>query len=300
MFCKNCGKESDSTKKFCTNCGIAFSATQNKNTATPPPARSVIPSEPWTTKQVLKFLAGITIIGVFIFYKIQNAADSTAIDKNNNALSSFDSGNNSQAISQLQEASNNASSNETKLTTLKNLAYVQVTDSKNEEALSSFQEALKLTSQNSFNYYLISAEIALLQTNPNSAYVNFNKALVIEPDDFQLNNSLAIFYLNLDGSSADYENYPKALAHALKANSATSSPNTLIILGVAYFWNENYDQSISTLSQVNITQHPEAGFWLSYDYIAKGDGAKARSYFHQAKNAGGTPPQDLTDYFNSH
>ena len=143
------------------------------------------------------------------------------------------------------------------------------TDGKNDERLSTFQEALNLTSQNSFDYYLISAEIALLQGKPNSAYISFNKALELKPDDFQVNNSLAIFYMNLDGSSADYENYPKALTYALKANNLSNSEVTRENLGIAYFWNDNYDQSIALLSQTNIAQHPYVGFWLGYDYAAK-------------------------------
>lgn len=282
------------------NCGTAFSATGSAKTTTPPPVRSSMPTEPWTTKKALKVLAGVVVVGIIIFYRIQNAADSNAIDKNNTALSSFDSGNDTQAISQFQDAASNAATTETKITTLKNLAYVYETDSKNDQALTSFQQALKLTSQNSFDYYLISAEVALLQSNPNSAYINFNKALAIQPDDFQLNNSLAIFYMNLDGSSSDYEDYGKALTYALKANTISSSEVTRENLGIAYFFNKNYDQSISILSQTNVTQHPYVGFWLGYDYLGKNDPANVKSYFQQAINAGATPPKEVTDYLNSH
>lgn len=302
MFCKNCGKEVDGSKKFCTGCGtpLAGSSTQNAQTTTPPPVRPPMPSEPWTTKKALKALAGIVVVGIIIFYKIQNAADSTAVDKNNTALSAVDSGNDTQAISDLQDASSNAATNDTKITTLKNLAYVYETNGKNDQALASFQEALNITSPNSFNYYLISAEIALLQSNPNSAYINFNKALKLEPDNYQVNNSLAIFYMNLDGSSADYEDYGKALTYALKANSLSNSLTAKENLGIAYFWNDQYDQSISLLSPISITQHPYVGFWLGYDYVAKKDVANAKYYFQQAINAGGIPPKIVTDYLNSH
>ena len=42
------------------------------------------------------------------------------------------------------------------------------TESKNELALSTFKEAFALTTQDSYDYYLIAGEIALLENKPNS------------------------------------------------------------------------------------------------------------------------------------
>jgi len=303
MFCKKCGTKIDGIKKFCTNCGNVILNEKDKEKETIAHVKTInhspLPKEPWTTKRALKVLGIVAVVGIIIFYKIQNAADTTAIDKNNTALNSLDSGNHTQAIAQLQDASSNAATNDTKINTLKNLAYAYESDGKNDEALSSFQEALKLVDQNSFDHYLISAEIALLQKNSNSAYVNFKKALGIKPDDYQVNNSLALFYMNLDGYSAEYEDYSKALTCALKASSLSDSVVAKINLGVAYFYNKNYDQSIAVLSLVNITQHPDVGFYLGYDYVIKGDTSNAKSYFQQAINAGGVAPQEVTNYLNS-
>lgn len=291
MFCKNCGNESSVDKKFCTKCGTAFSSLSQNHASSKPFSLS----KKFNREKIIPAL----VIVILIVWGAYSSLDDSSIKTNNNALSSYNSGNSEQAITQFQQASKDAVTNDTKINTLKNLAYVYATDGKNEEALNNFQQALKLAGQNSFDHYLISAEIALLEGKPNSAYLGFAKALEIQPNDFQVNNSLAIFYMNLDGSSADYENYPKALSHALKANNLNGSEITRENLGVAYFWNKNYDESISILSQTNITQHPFVGFWLGYDYAAKDDVAKAKYYFRQAINAGGTPPQEVTDYLNN-
>ena len=164
MFCKNCGKETDGIKKFCTNCGATTSTTQGANTTTPPPVRPPMPKEPWTTGRIIKAVVAVIFVGGLIFLKFGlsaiNSIDNKAVDKNNDALSAYDLGNNEQAISQFQQASQDAISNDTKVTTLINLAYVYSTEGKDDLALSTFKEALALTGADSLQYYLISAEIS--------------------------------------------------------------------------------------------------------------------------------------------
>ncbi len=290
MFCKNCGKKLGNAKKFCTNCGTAFSD--------PSPQ-----SQPFTKKgikidkgKIIGTLVIVTIIGLGIY----GSRSDTAIKANNDALSNFNSGNGQQAINQFQDAVNNSTNNATKITTLKNLAYAQATEGQNDQALATFQEALPLTSHGSLDYYLISGEIAVLKAKPSSAYFNFNQAHQIDPNDFQVNNSLAIFYLNLDSSAPDYQDYPKALVYAQKAYNISNQEIALENLGIAYYINDDYDQAASTLSQVNLSQHPHIGLWLGLAYAGKNDVANAKYYLQGAINAGIKVPQQVYDYLSSH
>ena len=115
-----------------------------------------------------------------VFYldkkKVFDFKKSIGIATNNDAIANFDLGNNQQAISQLQQASQSAVTNDTKINTLKNLAYVYSTEGKEDLALQAFKEALALTSTGSFEYYLISGEVAELEDKYNSAILSYNKA----------------------------------------------------------------------------------------------------------------------------
>ena len=301
MFCRNCGKESDGVKKFCTNCGTALvSEAPKASSPTPQPViRPPMPKEPWTAGRVTKTLLIIAFVAGIIILRAVNTVDSVAVDKNNSALSAFDSGNSDQAITQFQEASKSAVGSETKIPTLVNLAYVYSSEGKSELALSTFKEALGLASGSTFSYYLISGEIAELENRPAAAYENYNKAYAMKPDDFQVNNSLALFHLDMESAHPKYEDYKKALLYAQKAYGLNNSEVTRQNLGIAQYWNKNYDASIALLTQTNISQHPYVGFWIGFNYIAKEDVEKAKYYFRQAIAAGGDAPQEVTDYLNS-
>jgi tetratricopeptide (TPR) repeat protein len=298
MFCKNCGKDIEGNKKFCPNCGTAFSSANKENENHEPPKSSapIVKKNPIDLKKVLGILAVLAFIGYRIYVSIEN----NSVESNNAALDSIETGNEQQAISQLQEASNSAISNDTKLASLKNLAYVYETEGQNDQALTTFQEAFKLTKEGSLDYYLVAGEINLLQGSFSSALANLNQAYKMDPNDFQVNNTLAIFYLDLDSSAPAYSDYSKALTYAQKAYSVNNVETSRQNLGIAYFYNDNYDKSISLLSQSNLTQHPFVGMWLGFNYAAKNDVPNAKYYLQQAINAGVDAPQEVYDYLNSH
>jgi tetratricopeptide (TPR) repeat protein len=298
MFCKKCGKKFNDGQKYCTNCGVAFP--NARNTDKKPPVFRTTSKEPWTKGRIIKTFVIVGIVVLVIGIRVYNSIENEAVKTNNDALSAFDSGQSERAINQLREASNNAVSNENKINSLKNLGYVQVTEGQNDQALSTFQEALKLTNNNSFDYYLISAEIAVLQGKPNSAYLSFNKAYEMEPNNFQVNNSLAIFYLDLDGSAPEYADYAKALTYAQKAYNLDNSEIARQNLGIAYFFNENYNQAISLLLQSNLNSFPYISLWLGLTYAAKNDVSNAKFYLQKAINSGVTVPQEVHDYLNSY
>lgn len=295
MFCKNCGKENKEGQKFCTDCGTAFSSA--KTNPSPNSFSVAKVGRKINTGLIVRILVGVAIVGWIVYANL----DEGAITKNNEGLSSFDSGDSQTAINQFQQAAQDATSNDTKINTLKNLGYVYATEGQNEQALTTFREALNLAKKDSFDYYLISGEVALLEYKPNAALLSFNKAYELKPTDFQINNSLALFHLDLEEVAPQYADYPKALSYAKKVyeydveKSEISKQN----LAIAHFFNENFDQTISLLSTSNLSQHPFAAYWLGLAYLSKEDHTNAKLYLRRALNAGVEMPQEIIDYLNS-
>jgi tetratricopeptide (TPR) repeat protein len=309
MFCKKCGFESAIIKKFCINCGADFSATQNNHAShttesrAPTRVRPPMPKEPWTIKRIIKFVALAVFVCAIIVLKFglgaANSIDSTAVNTNNKALSAFNSGDNDQAISQFQQASKDAVTNDTKISTLKNLAYVYATEGQNAQALSSFKEALALASDGSYDYYLISGEIALLDDKPNAALLAYNKAYSISPNEYQINNALALFYLDLESIAPQYVDYKNALIYAQRAYDLSKFEVVKQNLAIAYFFNENYGQTISLLSSSDFTKQPYAAYWIGLAYAKQGDVANAKIYMRKAITNGAEVPQEINDYLKN-
>lgn len=304
MFCKNCGKDLKDSVKFCANCGAAVSGAHphapkvevvenhTQAFAAPLPAKK----ESWLDwRKALGILALLAVIG----WRIYAAMDSGAVESNNQGLSAYDSGNSQQAISQFQQASQDAVSNETKLSTLKNLAYVYSSEGQTAQALNSFKEALALTTQGSMDYYLITGEIALLQNDPATAISNYNKAYNLDPNDFQVNNALALFYMDIGDKYPKYVDYPKALSYAQKAVQKTDLELAKQNLGIAYYFNENYPLAISTLSNITIDKDTYTAYWLGLAYARNDDAFNAKIYLRKAIANGVQVPQEVYDYLDN-
>ncbi len=326
MFCTNCGNQINTGSKFCTRCGntvenlvakpVSFEAPKTKRlfgSSTQTKENNPIgynkpttnPTTPWTPSSVARKIntsrvVRILVVLAFVGYGIYSNLDKSSVETNNTGIDSFDSGNHQQAINQFQQATNDAITNETKITTLKNLAYVYSTDSKNDLALSTFKQALALTSPDSFDYYLITAEVALLQGDSDSAALNYNKAYQLNPDYFQINNALGLFYLNLDDTSSKYEDYKRALPYAKKAYEVSKLEIAKANLAIAYYFNENYTQTISLLSSADTTGKPYDAYWLGLAYARNDDPVNAKIYLQKAISGGVKVPQEVYNYIDSH
>jgi tetratricopeptide (TPR) repeat protein len=148
------------------------------------------------------------------------------------------------------------------------------------------------------DYYLISGEIAELENKPNSALIAYNKAYEKDPEDGQVNNSLALFYLDLYDAHPQYTDYPKALTFALKANQLQSDNISKKNLALAYYFNENYVQTISLLRSVDISKEPDYAYYLGLAYAVTKDTINAKIYLRQAIAGGMKVPQNVYDYIN--
>ncbi len=297
MFCKNCGNKSESDQKFCTSCGAPFSTSAEKSEPIFSKSSPPKPKGSPTGK-----IIGIIVLIAFIGWGIYASLDDDSISQNNDALSSFDSGDSQTAINQLQQASQGAVTDDTKINTLKNLAYVYESEGLYDDAYDAYTEALALTNEGSFDYYLISGEIALLEGKPNAALLSYNKAYEKNPNDYQINNSLALFYIDIEDLYPQYVDYPKALTYAKRAYELDPEKSEVAKqnLALAHFFNENYSQTISLLSTTNLTQHPYMAYWLGLAYVSNGDESNGRFYLQKAVDAGVDVPQEVYDYLYSY
>lgn len=290
MSCSACGKPSEPSHNFCKYCGNKIT---NPAQLAPPP--TPVSSRP---KRWPYYLVRFTILAVIIGFGVLSSLDDEAVNQNNTAYDSFEAGNDANAISQFEQAAQSAYSDDTKITALKNAAYVYSSNGELIPAKTKFKEALALTSLGSFDYYLIQGEIAALESKPNVAIINYNKAYSIDSVDFQINNALALFYLDINDAWPDYVDYSKALRYAKAAHQANPSELTRQNLAVAHFFNENFSQTISLLSQTNLNDHPEAMVWLGLAYYSNGDYDKARFQLQRSIDAGLILPDFAYEFLN--
>lgn len=237
-------------------------------------------------------VVGILVIGAYF------SQDDQAIETNNQALDNFDLGNNTEAIEQFKDAADQAVTDETKLDTLVNLAYVYWTDGQSELALQTFKEALALTKPESFDYHLLSGEIALEENNPAAAEEHYLKAYEMNPEDYQITNSLALFYLDLDSVAPEYTDYPKALTFAKKADALSDLKMAEENLAIAHYFNNEFDETIRLLKTRDFTVSPTLAIWLGLAYLGKDDEVNAKYYFKLGIENGADAPQEIIDYVN--
>lgn len=312
MKCPQCHQPVENGQKYCNNCGRRLDVPNEPSTTAPTPTKintsvtSPTNTPPTTSskndetektpkKKKGSIVSWIMIIA-FIGLGAYNSFEQKGIDKNNDALENFYAGDNQSAIQKLEEAKNNVIGDENKINTLKNLAYIYVTEAQIEQAENAFNEALALCEKDSFDYYLISGELALLKNDPANALANFDKALLINPNDYQLNNTLALFYIDLDEIAPDYVDYQKGLGYAKKAYELDQSEITKQNLAIAHFFVEDYDQTINLLLTSNLKQHPYAAFWLGLAYVSKEDHINAQTFFQTALDNGAELPPEVLDY----
>ena len=249
----------------------------------------------YTSRLIRTVIIVAVVVGIRIYYDRTNT-DPQSIQKNNDAVAAAAAGNTDQAIIQFQQAANTASSNETKIAALKNLGYSYDTKGDTDNAKKAFAQALALANKDSFDFYLTSGNIALLNAYPKTADIDFKQAYKLDPNDFQINNSLADFYMDIDDTYPDYANPKEALMYAKKAYELNPADFVKQNLGAAYMLNGDYDNAISTFQTVTLDKDTYVAYYIGLAYVKKGDAVNAKKYLQTAVDNGVKVPQDVLDF----
>lgn len=242
--------------------------------------------------------ASLIYIGVLIVAAIYGSIANKGAEKNQEGMDIFDSGANyNQAIDNFSQAFDNVKNDEDKITVLKNWAYALWMNEQYSEAKQKFNEALSLALPDSADYYLISAEIALLDENGKAAEVNYLKAIAKEQDNYQINTSLGLFYLGIDAASKDFVDYEKSLLYTKKAYE--KNPNiemTKENLANSYFYLGQYQQAIDLFKQTTLANKPFNNYMLGLCYYALKDEENAHIYLQKAVDMGYEPEAEVLEF----
>lgn len=289
MFCQKCKKDSSSSQEVCVLCGTPYKQTQKFTQ----PGVEASKSHLGTFKEKRKkgkfgVIRTIGVIGLILFSIYTGVVDQ-GVDTNNETLENYETSESQTAINKLNNAVDEAATDENKINTLNNLAYIQINEGQYQEALELFQKALTYTTENSFDYYLINGEIALINNQPDLAKSNYLKANELRPNDFSSNNALNLFYLDLNDQATEYTDYSKALNHAIIANQnadeytyITASQN----LGIAYYFNDQYYKAIEEFQKTDLENDPIIAYWLGWSYVLIDNYEEASNHFQLALDGG--------------
>tara|TARA_B100000508_G_scaffold120886_1_gene102231 strand:+ start:403 stop:1320 length:918 start_codon:yes stop_codon:yes gene_type:complete len=302
MFCTNCGNKIESGQNFCTSCGSPASSAKKEIQRDVQRQANQTTEKQWTTGRIIKYaVVTVIVVGLLIIklgISAYNSVEGEAIDTNNRGIAAMDSGNTDEAVRNFSDAAESATTNSNKLNSLKNLGYTYASNGDVAEAIQAFSEALKLTDSGSFEFYLVNGEIQYLQGNPQAALNNYNRAYDIKPNNFQINNALNLFYLDLEDIYPEYYDASSALVYAKKAYETSEYDVKGIAaqnLALAYYFSEDYNSAITYLEKSN-QNDPYTHYWLGLAYISLGDEATGRTYLQNSVDMGAEVPPEITEY----
>lgn len=300
MFCKQCGSEIKEESSFCAGCGSEVIPLEKREKFDYPK-----PPKDTVVKKFTKFFGFGFLVFVVLLIRVVisyvNTPDYESVNKNDEAIEQFIIGDSTSALAGLEEALSSAEVSENKMNILKNLAYVLTNEGRKDEAILRFKEALEFAENDEFETNLIKGEIAYLEWNFPLAESLYLKAHDLNPTEFQINNALALFYLDLEVIAPDFEDYPSALEYALLAKKYARPDVQDIVdqnLAIAYYFNNYYQEAIS-LWLTQDTSDPINAYWLGWAYVANNQENVGIPYLKKAVASGLKISQEEIDYINS-
>ena len=241
-------------------------------------------------------IIAIVVLIALVFAGYYFSGDRKAVEQSNEGADLREEGNVSGSIEALEQALREAESDVVRLFILINLGTTLASEGEETRALDVFERALPLAEVSSYEYHLVSAEIALLKNDPGNSLSHYLKALEKDPKGAQINTALSFFYLDPGDEFPSYADYDKALRHALIAHEAEPHSNIANQnLGLAYFVSENFDQAIIYLKRGDPGGDPDLAVLIGIAYGNIGDFEQARFYLQEASDGGITEADELLD-----
>lgn len=288
MVCQKCGISVPEGKNFCSNCDLAGSYGSLENSKK---------SESWVNfKNIIWSVIVVILIVASFSSRILRIINRRAENQNNQALTELNEGGDvEKVIEQLDKANKTATNDDLKVVALMNKAYIYEGEEKTDLAKESFKEALSLTKTGSYDNYLISGEIANLENNFGLALENYKKAYELKPNEYLVNNALALWYLA-------EQDYPKSLEYAKKAEQFSdefSKDQAKENLAVISYYNKNYNEALKLfLSFKDLDKKPYLYQWIAYTYYGMNDEVNAKISLKKAKDLGAELSLEDEEFLN--
>ena len=191
-----------------------------------------------------------------------------------------------------EEAAHSAVMSSNKITLFKNAAYAYYSLGNIEKSIENFRHALDLTSDGSFQNALISAEIAELEQRTDDALAYYEKAYELDPTDYQVNNSLGLFYLGLESYTEPYSDYEKALVYTGKAYGIEPNSTSRSNYALAKFYANEYDGALDLYQMNDLEVRSQDNMMVGFIYMIREEDELARQYLMKAIDLG-LPAEDV-------
>ena len=136
---------------------------------------------------------------------------------------------------------------------LRNMSLAYVGLNENVLAVNTKKVALKLCPENSYDYFVTKGDIDLIEGNIESAITNFKRAIEINPEKLEANNSLGLVYVGDYG--IEFMDLEKALIYNKKALKLYPFSITKNVLGRNYFLLEDYEKADKYFSEI-LNEYP--------------------------------------------
>jgi tetratricopeptide (TPR) repeat protein len=167
-------------------------------------------------------------------------------------------------------------------TILGNLGLLYENSGQTDQAIESYQNALKYYKANTADYCSTLGKIDILKGNIEKAIANFEKALLINPNNGDALNNLGLIYMGeIDDSIEDYQ---KALKHNEKYCELYKSSTSIYNLAFNYYMIEMYSNALPLFESLTKTSlyTAKAKYFIGLISYREDDFAKAKQYIKEA------------------
>lgn len=252
-------------------------------------------------KPFSRVILTILVIALLWGFGYYSSLDDTIINKSNELIESIEGGEDVTG-GKFEKLAEDSYAGENKVELYKNAGYryMYSLDGDDYKAKESFKKALALVDEGTFDYYLISAEIAMTENKARTALFNYEKAYEISPSDFQVNNGLGIFYFGMTSVLEQFTDYQKALKYFKVAYEQNPSNTIKENMAIAYFYLEDYDEALKFFLEIKETSKSfYLDYWVGACYLAKENLDLGQQYLKSAYDNGVEMEQVFIDFINT-
>lgn len=247
--------------------------------------------------RIIKYVSGIIVVGFLVFNAYSNFAQKRANAFNDEGLTYLNMTKYDEAVAMFGKAIEvNGISKDFKITVLRNLAVAHEQNGDVEKAIDFYLKAAEKSNANSYMHDICMADIAMLESDIESAINHLHSALKTNKRDFVVHNNLGLIYLGTYDEA--YTDFEKALEYNKTAFKMCGDLNTQFVLGKNYFGLNDFKNAEIHLQNVvtNVPDEPEFHYYFGLTEYYLDKKQEARNHLNIAVDSN---PVYLTDEVNA-